>query len=163
VRPGALAAVLALGLAAGAVRAQPSVAPPGGGVPEIAWAVAVLPSGDEIDLEVATDPASQARGLGGRERVAPEEGMLFVFAASAPRSFWMKDCLVPLDIVWLDDRFRILGIAPEQPPCPPEGPCPGIVTLHPVRYVLELAGGMAARYGLDTGDRITILSEPSLP
>jgi uncharacterized membrane protein (UPF0127 family) len=150
---------IGLVVVAGTVVAAPSSP----GAARLQWAVAVLPSGQEIDLDLALDPASQARGLAGRERVAPDEGMLFVFPASEPRSFWMKDCLVPLDIVWLDEQLRVVGVAADQPPCPAAGPCPGIPTLHPVRYVLELAGGMAARYGVEPGARITIVSEPPLP
>ena len=66
----------------------------------------------------------------------------------------MKNCRVSLDLIWLDADFRVVEIAAEQPPCPEEGPCPSIVPMKPGRYVLEIAGGTAAREGLRPGDRV---------
>lgn len=126
------------------------------------WAVAILPSGAEFRLEIVTDPVAQARGYMFREEVTDDEGMLFVYPESAHQSFWMKNCKVPLDIIWLDARMRVVGIAADQPPCPEDGPCPSIEPLSAAHYALELRAGMAARHGLVAGDRIQVLSEPAL-
>lgn len=126
------------------------------------WAVAVLPSGHTYSLEVAADPVSRARGYMGRERVGAREGMLFVFEADAPHSFWMRDCKVALDIVWLDHSGRVVFIAPRQTPCPPAGECPSIVPSSPARYVLEFAGGTSAAESLKAGDAVVVLSDPPL-
>lgn len=124
------------------------------------WAVAVLPTGHEFSLEIAADEASRARGYMGRERVRPREGMLFIFDADDRHSFWMKDCKVSLDMVWLDANLRVVWVAPKQVPCPAGGECPSIVPQAPSRYVLEFAAGTIAAESLKPGDSIVVLSDP---
>ena len=126
-------------------------------------AVAVLPSGAEFGLELAVTDQERARGYMFREEVGPHEGMLFLFEASGHHSFWMKNCKVALDLVWLDEDFKVAHIAHDQEPCPEQGECPWILPLKSGRYVLEVAGGTARREKLQAGDRIVILSEGSLP
>lgn len=126
------------------------------------WAVAISPSGHEFSLEVAADPETRARGYMFREHVGPREGMLFVFEDSDRHSFWMKNCKVRLDIVWLDEAFRIVHIARDLPPCPPNGPCPSVGPPGPARYVVEFASGTARAEGLKVGDVIAVLSDPPL-
>jgi uncharacterized membrane protein (UPF0127 family) len=128
----------------------------------VKWAVAVFPSGAEFSLEVVADPASRRLGYMFREHVGPRDGMLFVFEAPDRHSIWMKNCKVPLDIIWLDPDFRVVEIAPDQPPCPEQGDCPSIMPMRTASYVLELAAGGVAEQGLELGDRIQILAEPSL-
>jgi len=127
------------------------------------WAVALFPDGTEFSLEVAADDPARSRGYMGREKIGPQEGMLFVFERSEHRTFWMKNCLVPLDMVWLDDAFRVVAITPDRPPCPPRGPCPQVDPLVTSRYVLEFAAGTARAHALSRGDRVVILSEPPIP
>ncbi len=127
------------------------------------WAVAVLPSGAEFSLEIAADPASRARGYMEREKVGPKDGMLFIFDEPGRHPFWMKNCRVSLDIVWLDAAMRVVDIARDRPPCPEEGSCPEVTPLEPASYVLEFAAGTAQREGLDRGKKVVILSEPPLP
>jgi uncharacterized membrane protein (UPF0127 family) len=126
-------------------------------------AVAVFPSGKELSVEVAADPDARARGYMFRERVEPEEGMLFWFERADRHGFWMKNCRVSLDILWMDESFRIVDVAHEQQPCPMQGPCPTVQPMRAARYVLEVAGGTARREGLGPGDRVAILVEPPLP
>jgi len=126
------------------------------------WAIAVMPRGEEFSLEVAADDASRARGFMFREDVGPREGMIFVFASSERHPFWMKNCRVHLDIIWLDAGFRIVEIAHNIGPCPAEGECPSVQPREPARFVLELAGGTAKKLSLKPNDPIVILSEPSL-
>ena len=126
------------------------------------WAVAVLPSGDEFSLEIAADPESRRLGYMYREKVGPSEGMLFLFDTSAHHAIWMRNCKTSLDIVWLDETFRVQEIAHDQQPCPDGGDCRSIFPLRPARYVLEVAGGTARREGLARGDQVVILSEPAL-
>jgi uncharacterized membrane protein (UPF0127 family) len=127
------------------------------------WAVAVLPNGTEFTLELAADPAARAQGYMGREKVGPREGMLFLFEQPARHAFWMKNCRVSLDIVWLDAALRVVDIARERPPCPEDGPCAEVVPLESASYVLEFASGTTRREGLKRGDKVVILSEPPLP
>lgn len=123
------------------------------------WAIAVLPSGTEITLEIAADDRSRVRGYMFREKIGPDEGMLLVFEESARHGIWMKNCLVPLDIIWLDERYRIVEIARDRQPCPADGPCPSAVPLKSARYVLEVVAGTVAREKLQPGASIHIISE----
>jgi uncharacterized membrane protein (UPF0127 family) len=126
------------------------------------WAVAVLPNGHEFSLEVAADDISRARGYMGREKIGPREGMIFIFEQDERHSFWMKDCKVALDMVWLDVSGRVVWVAARQPPCPPSGDCPSIVPPSPARYVLEFAAGTASAQALKAGDTVVVLSDPPL-
>jgi uncharacterized protein len=126
------------------------------------WAVAVLPSGHSFSLEVAADDRSRQKGYMGRERVGAREGMIFVFDVDAAHSFWMKDCKIPLDMVWLDVDGRVVWIAADRKPCPPTGDCPSIVPPGPARYVVEFAAGTAAAESLKRGDAVVVLSDPPL-
>jgi uncharacterized membrane protein (UPF0127 family) len=123
------------------------------------WAAAVLPSGTEFSLELAVEPETRARGYMFREEVGPREGMLFVFETADRHSIWMRNCKVALDIVWLDDKFRVLEVAAGQQPCPARGPCPSALPLRPAHYVLEVAAGNAELHGLVPGARIELLTE----
>ena len=120
------------------------------------WATAVLADGTAFTLEVAATEAARERGYMERE-VGPREGMLFVFDEAGRHSFWMKNCRVPLDILWLDASFRIVHLAAAQPPCPAEGDCPSIVPMRPAHYALEFASGTARAHGLKPGTRVDVL------
>ena len=127
------------------------------------WAVAIFPSGAEFSLEIAADPITRARGYMFREKVERGEGMLFIFEASERHGIWMMNCEVPLDIIWLDDHFRVVEIAHDSQPCVPDKPCPSLQPLKPASYVIEIAGGMAAKHDLQPGSRIEILSDRVQP
>jgi uncharacterized membrane protein (UPF0127 family) len=130
---------------------------------EYSWAVAVLPSGAEFNLEIAADTESRWRGYRHREHVPADTGMLFIFDREMALSFEMRDCKVALDMIFLDGSLRVVEIAHEQQPCPEGGPCPPVRPMSQARFVLELAGGTARREALEPGDRITVLSEPAIP
>ncbi|MBN1870125.1 MAG: DUF192 domain-containing protein [Candidatus Omnitrophica bacterium] len=65
-----------------------------------------------IKAEVARTPEARAQGLQGRDSMPYDEGMLFVFPSSNRQSFWMKDTYIPLDIIWMDSRKRVVFIIP---------------------------------------------------
>jgi uncharacterized membrane protein (UPF0127 family) len=139
-------------LAAGCALAPAAAGEPG----TMEWAVAVLPGGQEFMLEVARDGMSQARGYMFREHVGPREGMLFVYEDTGRHSIWMKNCKVPLDVVWLDASYRVVHLA-SLAPCPPEGYCPGTLPPTPSRYVLEFAAGTVREQGLEIGDAVVVV------
>ncbi len=120
---------------------------------------AVLPSGAVYRLELATVPEDLAQGLMYRENLPERTGMLFLFAEPSPHHFWMKNTMIPLDIVWLDDAGRVIFVSVDTPPCKAD-PCPTYGTDVPVRRVLEIAGGMAKKEGVVVGSRIEILDAP---
>lgn len=150
---GAAPALLAVALAAG----------PGQAADSPDWAVAVFPSGAEFTVEIRSEPMERARGYMYREEVGPAEGMLFLFPTSARHSFWMKNCLVPLDIIWLDENYRVVDLAPDQQPCAEGAACPSVLPAASARVVLEVAAGRAAEEGLSVGDRLVVFPDLPLP
>jgi uncharacterized membrane protein (UPF0127 family) len=128
-----------------------------GGATPAPWASAVFPDGATFGLEIAADVDTRARGYMGRAHVGRREGMLFVFEQAGIQPFWMKNCLTRLDVIWMDDRFRVLDIAHDLAPCPPQGDCPNVAPMAPARYVLEVAGGTARAHGLRRGDVVVVL------
>jgi len=95
------------------------------------------------------------RGMMVRESLAPDRGMLFVHPSQGRYPYWMFQCLIPLDIIWLDAGKKIVEISPNTPPCKGEaGTCPQYGGNYNSLYVLELAGGMANKYSLNPGDVI---------
>jgi uncharacterized membrane protein (UPF0127 family) len=127
------------------------------------WAVAILPSGAEYQLELAISVEDRARGYMYRKKIGEHEGMMFFFDTPGRHGFWMKNCLVSLDIIWIDEDLQVVHIAANVPPCPESGPCPSTVPLRAGKFVLEFAAGTAAAQGLHVGDRVVILAEPGLP
>jgi hypothetical protein len=117
---------------------------------------AVMPSGAVYRLELATIPEDQAQGLMYRENLPEKTGMLFVFNEPAPHHFWMKNTMIPLDIVWLDDTGAVLFVSANTPPCKAD-PCPSYGPDVSVRRVLELAGGLAEREGVRVGAKLEVL------
>ena len=111
--------------------------------------------GHPFSAEVASDDHSRAQGLMNRERLAPDSGMLFVFRHSDQRWFWMKNTLIPLDILFFDSSRRLVSMQTDVPPCR-QAPCPTYPSGEPARYVLELAAGTAARIGTRIGDQLSI-------
>jgi len=109
-----------------------------------------LPSGVVYAVEVPQTKEARERGLMFRPRLAPRTGMLFVFPAVDRHAIWMKNCLIALDLVWLDDDKRVVAIEAEAPPCAKD-PCPIYEPPIPSRYVLELPAGAARLEGLAVG------------
>lgn len=106
-----------------------------------------------ITVEIADDEAERAQGLMFREKLAPDHGMIFIYETPRPASFWMRNTLIPLDMIFLDARGVIRHIHPEAKPLD-ETPVPGNLPGDPDPdrlYVVELAGGEAARLGLKPG------------
>lgn len=115
-----------------------------------------LPNGALIVAELAISPAEQARGLMFRAELPPDRGMLFVGSRSSQRSFWMYQCLIALDIIWMDGAHRIVEIVRSAPPCDSADPgdCPSYGGNANSVYVLELAAGQSDAHGLRIGDRL---------
>jgi uncharacterized membrane protein (UPF0127 family) len=140
-----------------------------GGLALLLWTVAAMADcasgrldlrGDfgtvRLDTELALTPAEQARGLMHRESLPRLGSMLFVFPTARERGFWMRNTLIPLDIIFLDDAGTITRIHENARPLdetliPSEGPA---------RAVLEVNAGVAAELGLAPGDA---LRSPAMP
>lgn len=111
--------------------------------------------GQQFSVELATDAAAREHGLMQRTALAADHGMLFVFATSAPRAFWMKDTLLTLDILYFDDARKLVSVQHDVPPCVAD-PCPVYPSAGAARYVLELPAGTARQLGVQRGDPLTI-------
>jgi uncharacterized membrane protein (UPF0127 family) len=121
---------------------------------------AVFPDGTRVSVEIAdTDPV-RARGLMFRQQLGPNEGMIFVFPESGYYPFWMKNTLIPLDMLWLDDGARIVSIARSVPPCKAD-PCPSYSPDGDARYVIEVVSGFARQHALKVGDTVKLENVPA--
>jgi len=112
-----------------------------------------LPDGKVITTELAVTDEERQRGLMFREKILPDQGMLFVFEQEDFYPFWMKNTLIALDILWLDKDRRIVHIERNVPPCKAD-PCPSYSPQRPGLYVLELAPGAADANKLKLFDRL---------
>jgi uncharacterized membrane protein (UPF0127 family) len=103
----------------------------------------------QITAEVADTPALRTRGLMGRQSLAPNHGMLFIFEQPQQQCFWMRNTPLPLTIAFLDDEGRISSLADMQP-LSDATHCSQI----PVRYALEMEQGWFAKRGIQPGEII---------
>lgn len=109
----------------------------------------------DLTVEVAQTSAERERGLGGRTSLAQDAGMLFVFQNPARYGFWMKDTLIPLDMIWIDRDGKIVDLVQDVQP----DSYPTVYTpKSPAQYVLEVNAGFARRYGI-VADQAVILPE----
>jgi uncharacterized protein len=109
-------------------------------------------------VEVARTPAEQARGLMFRQSLALDAGMLFPFPNPRPASFWMKNTLIPLDMIFIRTEGSIARIAVNTTPHSLEG----VGVSEPVAAVLEIAGGRSVDLDIEEGDRVTWPGGPVL-
>jgi len=114
----------------------------------------ILPDGKTLQVEVARTEENRALGLMFRTALAEDRGMLFVFEEPGLHRFWMKNTLIPLDMVSMDDRKRIIHIEYQVPPCKLD-PCPVYGPSADSLYVLEVISGVASREKLHVGQTVT--------
>jgi len=112
-------------------------------------------------VQVAITEAQQARGLMGVRSLRPRTGMIFLFRHDSPQTFWMKDTLIPLDMVFISSGGTIRSIFAHVPPVTPAAPDDRIpFEAGSAKYVLEIPSGEAAIDGLKVGTKITGLPKP---
>lgn len=126
-------------------------------------------------LELVADPATREKGLGDRESIPEDGGMLFSFPDSAVRQFVMRDCLVPIDIIFLDADGLIVAMhhMPVEPPIQPgetrievvngftrqgtyEARLKRYSSRFNARYAIEIRGGLLEELNLQTGQQIPL-------
>lgn len=101
-------------------------------------------------VELATTYRQQAIGMMGRTKLDPDKGMFFVYGNAERRGYWMKDCLIYLDIIYIKEDGRIANIIRNAAP----GDLNPRHSRGPVLAVLELAGGRAKELGIRPGDKV---------
>jgi len=106
-------------------------------------------------VTLAEDDNSRAMGLMYEKSLADDAGMLFIFPDSRPRAFWMKNTLIPLDILYFNHDKVLVSVQADVPPCRSTTTrCPNYPSKKPAQYVLEINAGLAEKYGFEVGDQL---------
>lgn len=105
-----------------------------------------------LDVEVAATRAMRTRGMMWRVTLAEGKGMLFLFKKEEPLSFWMRNTLIPLDMVFIDSRLKVAGIVENAEPRTLNGRSPG----KPAQFVLELPGGYTRKMRIKPGSPVEL-------
>ena len=114
-----------------------------------------LIGGQVFRLEVARTSQERARGLMGRERLARYAAMIFVFEEEAQRSFWMKNTLIPLDILFLDSAGVVVDVQTMTPQVgAPDSELTVYPSAAPARYAIEMNAGLAMELGVEPGAQV---------
>jgi uncharacterized membrane protein (UPF0127 family) len=127
----------------------------------------VLPDRTVVHAELARTEAVRERGLMFRTDLPDGQGMLFVFDEPGRYPFWMQNCLISIDIVWLDTAGKVVQVAASVPPCrlaacdPPcaSTQCPSYGGDELARYVLEIPPGYAKAHGVEVGETLGLPKE----
>lgn len=117
--------------------------------------VVVFPDRTKVTVEIADTDAKRQRGLMFREQMASGDGMIFLFDQPGNYPFWMKNTLIPLDMIWLDKNAQIVWIADSVPPCKAD-PCPSYDHQGQALYVVEVVSGFAKEHKLKIGDTLVL-------
>lgn len=123
----------------------------------------------QFNVEVADTAPERARGLMFRSKLPQNRGMLFVFENDEVRNFWMKNTLIPLDMIFVDSGGSVVSVRENVPPCDDGTPfqkmlksprdavsCPIYSSGVPARYVLEINAGLAQAHAIQPGVRMDI-------
>ncbi|HVV52949.1 MAG TPA: DUF192 domain-containing protein [Polyangia bacterium] len=136
-----------------------------GGQKATATSAPVSPASVSIDtggrkvvfrVEVAVTPEEHARGLMYRSELATDAGMIFVFDEPSVQRFWMKNTLIPLDMIFIGQDRKIVGIVEDAAPETESERMVGA----PSQYVLEIGGGLSARLGIKRGEPVELQNVP---
>lgn len=142
----AIAALWLFGASSAALAQQPMILP-------VDPAPLVADTGTEkkpFQVEIADDETERARGLMFRENMAPDRGMLFVYPSEQPVAFWMQNTILPLDLIFIDAKGKVVAIEHGTPYSQASIPQNGTSA----QFVLELNAGTAKKIGLDVGETV---------
>jgi len=124
----------------------PAAAAPDDNAPRV-----ILKDGFPVKVEIAADDENRTQGLMYRDHLADDRGMIFVFPEVGEYSFWMKNTIIPLDMIWIDEARKVVHVTHDVPPCQAD-PCPSYPPNAKAKYVLEVAAGVAAKHHVADGD-----------
>ncbi len=111
---------------------------------------------NEIAVNIADTPAERTKGLMFVKYLPQGQGMFFVFDSQENLQFWMKNTLIPLDMVFFDDGYNVVHIAKNVQPCKAD-PCAVYPSEKPAKYVLEYFAGSSDKIGLKDGDKAQLI------
>jgi uncharacterized protein len=114
----------------------------------------IFKDGFPVKVEIAADDENRAQGLMYRDHLADDRGMIFFFPQKGDYAFWMKNTIIPLDMIWIDEAKKVVHVAHDVPPCQAD-PCPSYPPGAEAKYVLEVAAGVAAKHHVANGDVLT--------
>lgn len=120
------------------------------------WIVEV--GGKKLYVEIADTDEEQTKGLSGRQNMSANHGMLFTFPDEAQHAFWMKDALLPLDLIYFDKDMKATDIKGSFQPCT-SGVCLAFIPRHKALYVLEVNAGFASKYRIKEGAELKIVKK----
>jgi hypothetical protein len=106
-----------------------------------------------FQVELAKTEAEKNRGLMNVAKLDKNKGMLFIFDKEGIYPFWMKNTLIPLDIIWIDNNYKVVFISPNAQPCL-NLICPSIIPPAKAMFVLEINAGIVEQINLKIGDEI---------
>jgi uncharacterized membrane protein (UPF0127 family) len=122
-------------------------------------------AGERFTLELAIDPAARTRGLMGRREIAPQGGMLFIFPRPDYQRFWMANCLVDIDLIFLDPQGRVtaahrMKVEParrdDESEIAYQTRLRGYPSVYPAQFAIELAAGSIDRLGIRVERKIAL-------
>jgi len=106
-----------------------------------------------IEVEIAANQQQRETGLMNRQSLAADKGMLFVYNDQALHGVWMKNTLVPLDVLFLNHKAEIVAMLPDLQPCR-QNPCPIYSSQLPATYMLEVNAGFINNHQLKIGQAL---------
>ena len=117
--------------------------------------VVEFPSGTRVNVELAITPEEKTVGLMNREHLEENAGMLFISEDERMQTFWMKNTLIPLDLIFMANDGTVVDIKKEFEPCKTVS-CPNYASKAPAQYVLEVNAGFSEKEGLEIGNKLKI-------
>ncbi len=109
--------------------------------------------GAHVNIEIADTDAKRTLGLSGRESLAPDSGLLFVFEKPQLASIWMKDMKFSIDIVWIDENLRVINI---KEGATPQSFPETFTSPQNALYVLEIPAGFVEKNKIKIGDSVVL-------
>ncbi len=119
-----------------------------------------IPPKTKIEAELAYTDETRATGLMNRESMPQDAGMLFLFSDMDFQTYWMKNTLIPLDLIWLNERKEVVYLV-SAPPCQAD-PCVSYSPQQKAKYVLEVNAGFAKKHNITLGTRIEFSLPPEI-
>lgn len=107
-----------------------------------------------FEVEISDSQVERTMGLSGYKSLQVDSGMFFVFPEEINVGFWMKNMNFPLDIIWINKDYEIIGFEESVEPC--ESYCKVYYPGEEILYVLEINSGLSGFYNFEIGDRVKV-------